>query len=150
MGVTELSRVLPQSDKLPLSELNDPFNSMLTFLLTLRDVWKEGSSISPATRPQLSQRKLHDGEHTAFLFKLSPPVLLVLGIVWSFAATQQADPMITADIHNSQSNLQIQNLINNSCIGKLKNCQWTETSNYISNVTATFQQENLILPPIEE
>ena len=105
VGVTEFSKVLPPSEKWPLSELSDPLNSLLSFLLTPRDVWKEGFSISLATRPQLSHRKFHDGEHTAFLRKLSPPVLL--GIVWSFAAaTQQADPMITAGhTHNTTVNL---------------------------------------------
>jgi hypothetical protein len=36
--VAELSNMLPPSDKLPLSELSEPLNSMLVFLLNTRDV----------------------------------------------------------------------------------------------------------------
>jgi hypothetical protein len=92
VGVPKFPKGLPRPEKLPLSETNSPFISMLLFVLKARDV-SDMFSISPATRLRLSHRKLHDGEYPAFLRKISPLALLVT--VVSFLATQQADPILT-------------------------------------------------------
>nr|GMD11058.1 hypothetical protein Iba_chr06fCG0720 [Ipomoea batatas] len=87
----KLSNGLPSSDGHTVSTVVPDLNSNLSLPPTpSEDQFTDVSS--PATRPRLSHRKLHDGEYLTFRCKIS--LAAPFDMVLSLAATQHAEPML--------------------------------------------------------